>query len=381
MSIKKIKYIFIRFDKYFIIKIAGKRRTPVILLIRKGKGIVIHMKKITIQDIARRARVAPSTVSLALNGNSRVADKTRARVLAVAHKLHYMLNPAGQTLKKNTSRIILFVVGLKTSFDGNPVVYKVFDGVLEEACAMGYQVMWGRFLLHESSFESCLAYNPCGLITVSLNRDILSRVRKYQPNVVIIEHPDDMAGVDYICVDNFEAGYLAGQRLAALGHRMIYFMTGRAGGRLELLRREGFFKALAEAGIHSKPDWIHHTDGYSIQAGYQAACNLFSAGPLPTAVFMSSGDETACGFVQACRDHGIRVPEDLSVVGFDNTMAAYCSPPLTTIGKPLAEFGRIAVRLIAQKAEGTLEGIPQKVLLPPAWLEGKSTAPCRQNQK
>ncbi|OGV69834.1 MAG: hypothetical protein A3K19_28945 [Lentisphaerae bacterium RIFOXYB12_FULL_65_16] len=332
------------------------------------------MSKVTIKDIARTAGVSLSTVSLALRGSPRVAPATRQRILDVVQRLQYTLNPAGQALKRGFSDMILFCFAEDMDFDLFPVVYKVFDGVLAEAARAGLEVLWSRLDRSDTALQRTAAYRPCGVVAIGLTPDSLGRVRRYSTNVVVIERPDDLADLDLVGVDNLAVGRLAATRITEAGHRRVACLTGKAGGRREAERVDGCLQVLREAGVRSPEKAVLTVDAYRAEAGQRAAAAVLARRSRPTAVFVAAGDPVACGLVQGLTERGLRIPADMSVVGFDGTVAAYCAPVLATVAQPLREFGAVAVRILIQKRDGVLVGMPQRVILPPSWSPGASLA-------
>ncbi len=328
------------------------------------------MGKVTIKDIAEKAGVAISTVSLTLNGGVKVAAATRGRVLAAVRELNYEADPAGRFLKKDASDILLFCVGWDLSFDTQPTMHKILDGALQEAQSCGMKVMWAKIGEDEKELASFLAYKPCGVIVVGLSHAIVRKLQKYTTNLVVIEAPDDLEGVDFVCVDNHAIGVLAADKLVAAGHRDLLFILGSHPSGQEMLRAVGFRKRLGELGVDCPTATVPlQPADYSMEAGFELGLSALKA-PFPSAVFVAGGDPVACGIVHACVQRGLRVPEDISVVGTDDTVGRYCCPRLTTISQPAVDFGRVALRLIEQKRAGAMIQAAQKVILPPAWVEG-----------
>ena len=136
-------------------------------------------------------------------------------------------------------------------------------------------------------------------------------------------------------------------------------------------RLQGYKNALQEANLDFKEDFVHIMSGYDVQDGYDAAVKMLNKKEKPDALFVF-GDMAACGALRAFAKMGIKVPEDISVIGYDDSAAHFSTPRLTTVAQPLNEIGKIAVRLALRKSEGTMEGLPQKILLPPKLIQGET---------
>lgn len=300
----------------------------------------------SIKDIARLAQVAPSTVSRALAGSDRISDDTRRRVQTIAQELGYTPSQAARSLVTGASQSIAVVAPSLA----DPFLAAVMAGIERESLAAGYHLVVastsgdaGREI---EGVRMVLGQQPDGLIVLS------SRAGKaYQEVLPGLDIPvvfvnSDQPGeqVFSIATDNEHGGWLATRHLLDLGHRGIAYLGGPAQGRSQQARAAGYRRALQEAGLGFDPQRMLAGDG-SIAAGRRALVEL-TGQPLaqrPTAIFCYN-DLSALGLLAEAHRQGLRLPDQLSVVGFDNVPYAELSlPPLTTVDQRKEELGRLAV--------------------------------------
>jgi LacI family transcriptional regulator len=336
-------------------------------------------KKPRIKDVAARAEVAPSTVSFVLNGDPRVAPATRARVLKIIEEMNYRPNPHAKSLGARKSRMIAFA---SRDYTGFRFVSGIVEGAVRAATAVGMHLVWLPPAGEEDAYESMFDYGPVGVICPSPEPKQLRKIARRFPRVVVIERPAECDGWDFVGMDNVEGGRLATQHLVERGHRRIACLTGPFMEELESARTEGYRRALDAAGVEVDSSLVLNMPGYGIGDGEAAAKRFLESDAPPTAFFANS-DLAALGILRYCRDKGIRVPEDVSVVGFDDVQAEYGAPPVTTIAQPFAEYGRSAVRLLNYREEmaDEEEYISQKIMLAPKLVERASTGPAPADRR
>jgi LacI family repressor for deo operon, udp, cdd, tsx, nupC, and nupG len=329
------------------------------------------------EDIARLANVSVATVSRALAGSPRVTAETRRRIEALVAQTGYVVNHAAAGLRLQRSRQVLVLLPTIA----NPFFSDVVLGIEDAAQQAGFSVLIASTGgLRER--EDVLA-RP--LLTGAVDGLILLTGRK--PGVVdsqeldrrIVALSERIAGLAVVTTDNVAASHAAAAHLIVLGHRRIGHIGGPAGNILSADRQRGYRAALAAAGIAFDGRLVAAGD-FTFAAGAEAMRRLLAATPAPTAVTCAN-DELAIGAIGAARAAGLRVPRDLSVVGFDDIQfAAAFDPPLTTIRQSRREMGARAMALLAD----VLEGRPparRRVLLPYALvLRGSTAAPLRPDQ-
>jgi DNA-binding LacI/PurR family transcriptional regulator len=300
----------------------------------------------SIKDIARLAQVTPSTVSRALSGSGRISDATRRRVQTIAQELGYTPSVAARSLVTGASQTF----GILAPTLSDPYVAAVMGGI-EAACLdAGYHLVVastaGNPRREIEAFRVVMGQQPDGLIILSARaghayEQVLKGV---EAPVVFINSTQPGERVFSIATDNEYGGWLATRHLLDLGHRRIAYLGGPTAGRSHQARAAGYRRALQEAGLRFAPELVLPGDG-SLAAGRAALARLLAqnANGRPTALFCYN-DLSALGLLAEAHRRGLRLPDDLSVVGFDNVPYAEISlPPLTTVDQRKEELGRLAV--------------------------------------
>jgi LacI family repressor for deo operon, udp, cdd, tsx, nupC, and nupG len=297
------------------------------------------------EDIARLAGVSVSTVSRALAGSPKVTGDTRARIEAAVRRTGYVVNQVAQGLRLQKSRQLLVLLPTIA----NPFFAEVVQGVAEAAGAAGHGVLVGST---EGSVprelelaRQLLTGGVDGLILLTgrLPAGLAGPLGRGQ--VVAVSESLAGARVPTVGIDNAAAAATAVAHLRGLGHREIAHIAGPPGNVLSVERARGWRAALAPV----VPDDAVAGD-FTMASGEAAMHILLARVPRPTAVFCAN-DEMAIGAIRAIRTAGLRVPADISVVGFDDiSFAAFADPPLTTIRQPRRQFGRAAVAVLLDGA-------------------------------
>lgn len=322
-------------------------------------------RDITIIDVAKEAGVSHATVSRVINNKDIVKPSTRQRVMKAMDKLGYQANVQARALAGGSSKVIgLLVHGL-----GNPYIGQLTHGIDEECNRVHYDMMLyttRRQSSKEAGYANLLMKGVTdGLLIILPQRpdSYLDFLREKEfPYVLVDYRSEDERDSSVIC-NNFRGAYRAVEHLWELGHRRIACITGPEDTHSGQERLKGYQQALTDKGLPIDPALIARSDFMQL-GGFQAAGRLFdSLMEAPTAVFACS-DLMALGCIDAARARGLRVPDDLSVVGFDDIpQASYLHLPLTTVHQPLAEMGRIATRMLLDKIQNP-DQLPQKIELP-----------------
>lgn len=328
----------------------------------------------TLLEVAALAGVSISTVSRIVNGTVSVSDEKREAVERAIAELNFTPNALAQSLKRGRSMTVGVVTPLVIGLSINDTM----EGIDTGLSGTGYVslIVTAHFDPREE-MERCrllLSRRVDGLIVVSssLDTDSVCSLAQSVP-VVTIGRAVAAPNVLSMTIDNESGGYLATRHLIDIGHRRIVHVTGRKDRASAADRLGGYRRALAEAGIPFDPKLI--VDGsYTELSGVAAVAHLFEVGTDFTAIF-AANDQSAAGVALALHRRGIRIPDDVSLVGFDDTNAArYAVPPLTTVRVPQFEIGQLAVRglldLIAGKNTAVAASLPQLVVR-------ESTARCR----
>ncbi|WP_231685965.1 LacI family DNA-binding transcriptional regulator [Arthrobacter sp. ZBG10] len=318
----------------------------------------------TMHDVAAAAGVSQATVSLVLNQASggRFSEETRVRVQDAVQELGYRTNAHAKTLRDGVSGIIGF---LGDAVATTPFAGKIIEGAQERAWEDGLLLLTmntgGNKALETASLDSMLSYKVAGVVYAGMyhRRLDVPEALSGVPSVVL-NSQDRQRRLPSVAPDEELGGYTATRRLLDAGHRrvaMINIETLESELPAAVGRFNGYVRALAEAGVPANPDLVRFGSGNELD-GFTHTMELMRGGHPPTAIFCAN-DRTAWGAYQAASELRISIPDDVSIVGFDNqeTLAPHLRPGLTTLELPFIEMGRRAVDLILQGAEpdGTVE--------------------------
>ena len=302
---------------------------------------------VTIVDVAREAGVSYTTVSRVLNNKQNVRPETRERVLAAMTRLGYVVDQRARSLAGGRSQVIgLLVHDLGTSYIG-----EIIRGIDSELASAQYDLLHyttHRRKTRESAYVTMLTRGLADGLLLVLPRDpgaYLETLREHRFPHVLIDHRGVDEVTPAVAASNRQGAESATKHLITLGHRRIGFVTGAMDQICAQDRLQGYKNALEGHGIRFDPDLVYEGDFFQ-PLGYQAADALLSLPDRPTAIF-ASNDVSAFGVMEAVRDHKLRIPEDVSVVGFDDIpQAAHVHPALTTVRQPLEEMGRVSTRML-----------------------------------
>lgn len=332
------------------------------------------------KDVAKRAGVSASTVSHVMNGTRNVSEETREGVLLAIRELEYRPNLLAKGLKTRKT----FTVGLLISDIQNPFFTSVVRGVEDVALSRGYHLFLcntDEDQAREDEYITELVKKRVdGLIVASSAPRYNHASRLQAENVPFVFMDREVEGVDAdaICVDNRRGMRLIAEHLAALGHERIAMISGpldRVSGH-EPYR--GLKEALEEIGSVLDDSLVRFGD-FRTSSGQEGATELLGISPHPTAL-VTANNQMTLGALLAIREMGMRVPEDVSVVGFDDAeWAPLVSPPLTTLAQPTYELGVGAMKLLLDRIEGS-DGDMKRVLLEPDLMVRRSTAPPEDSQ-
>ena len=337
-------------------------------------------QEISISDIARVAGVSHTTVSRALRESPLISVDTRERIQRLAQDMGYTPNAIAQSLQMQRTRMIGLVV---TSID-DPFLSDILKGVEEVTRAAGFSVLLSAThndpdqemaiieTLHRRRVDGMLVASS--RITAKYKKR-LDHIRV--PTVLINSQAESQDNLlHWVAVDDPAGAQLAVEHLLQLGHRSIGYLGVSCRPRSNQQRLQGYQNALERAGMSCRDDWIVIAPGTEasheedVIAGQASLPCLLDAGI--TAIFCYN-DMVAIGALIACQERGIAVPQELSVVGFDNIrMASYVTPPLTTIHQPKVELGHLATEVMLD----LLQNRPGKNhILQPALVTRASTSP------
>jgi LacI family transcriptional regulator len=316
-------------------------------------------QKATLKDVAHLAKVSVVTASNVLNHRHNVSQETRERVMNAVTRTGYTANIVAKGLAGGrTNTLGVLIPDLATQYMGEIVL-----GVSDEVRRAGMEMLISTALdtNRERNQLHFLQGITDGLILIlpHTDDDEIQIAGQDGKPIIMIDHRGSTIKLPAVDTDNYAGGRMATEHLLGLRHERIGFISGLYEASLARLR--GYKEALVNAGLPFDNDLV--VEGNFLQPGGFAATNqLLSLAKPPTAIF-ASNDLTAFGALEAIKEHGLRVPKNISVIGFDDIpMASQVFPPLTTVRQPLAEMGRAAVRMMIAKLRG-VEPPSQRITL------------------
>lgn len=328
---------------------------------------------VTIKDVAKQAGVSISTVSRVINNSKPVSNEIRQRVLAVIKETGYVPNPVARSLVTKKSQLIgVIVPDISNFFMG-----ELLNGIEEIGKMYQYDILlcnsYGEMEEELRYINLLKSKQVAGIIFVSWKLDELHVKAIEEGNVPAVYMGKNVKDFDVnsVSINNFEAAYEMTKYLVAKGHEKIGFIRSSIDDDLvDSERFKGFKKGLEEKGLSIDMDFVKEGDMTS-ESGYFLMNQIIDSKKVPTAIFATS-DEVAVGVMSAAMDRGYKVPEDISVAGFnDIKLASIYRPALTTIKQPIYDMGAVSIRMVVKMAEG--ETLPEKrVELPYELIERQS---------
>ena len=329
----------------------------------------------TIDDIARLANTSKSTVSRVLSGNDRVNKNTRDKILEVIDKYNYRPNSVARSLASGKMDVVSVIVPNLL----NPFYSTVVWHIERELYNNGYYMFLycsndntekERMCLeitHQNNFAGCIILSPIGI-------DYLNEYSsKLKCPVILLNRSFDGFPGDILTVNNFEAAYAATKHLIELGHRKLAVLSAETFAYTHRKRLQGFLQALDDNGIPSREEFIF-TGDLSFEGGNSIGEQILSMHQdMPTAVFCTS-DMLAIGMMQTLKLGGVRIPQEISVIGFDDIPPAqFAGIDLTTIRQPYEQIGVLAVQMLIQRIQNA-EGPRRHITLNCELIRRHSTA-------
>jgi LacI family transcriptional regulator len=329
----------------------------------------------TIEDVAKRAGVSAMTVSRVINNSGYINDKTRARVQQAIAELGYVPNALARSLRfKQTKTLALVLTDIT-----NPFFTTMARGVEDTASAQGFTVMFcntDESMIEEAKYLNVLAQKQVDgvlLVPAFCSPDSVTFLRERNIPFVVLDRRIPDIQVDTVRCDSEEGGYQLTLHLLNLGHRQIAALNGPLEATTAADRLEGYRRAFAEAGLH-EPEALILTGGFTIDSGYEMAQHALANTPRPTALF-AANNFIAVGAYRAIRDAGLGIPDEVSLVSFDDISATMVLDPfLTEVGQPAYEMGRQATLLLLERLAGIGAAEPQDIVMPTRLIVRRSTA-------
>ncbi len=321
--------------------------------------------RITLADVAQAAGVSLSTASRALtNASHPMSQRTRRAVVEAAHHLGYRPNLVARSLRAARS----LTLGIIVETIASPFTPLIIRGIQDYIDEFGYHGIilnanWDPEM-ETAAIDRLSERQVDGFILVESYIRSSEQIAEIsdKPHVFVLRLFNALCPAS-VLEDNQHGAYLAIQHLLGLGHRRIGFVNGSLAWSAAPVRQQGYVDALSHAGIKVDPRLISHPDDWLEEDGYKGTQQLLEQEAPPTAIF-AGNDVLALGAIYAIQDAGMRVPQDIAVVGYDNReLTMHVRPRITTIETPCMEMGRISAKVLLKMIEGQMEE-PDPILVP-----------------
>ena len=324
------------------------------------------MRHVTIKDVAKALNCSISTVSRAFNDKYDIRPETREKILKVALEMDYSPNPIAQKLTKKRT----YNIGIVVPEFINPFFPEVIIGIQDVLLKKGYQV-----LIMQSNEDSdnelenikTLEHNFVDGIILSLSKDshnieyLRSLIEKEYP-IVLFNRIIDSLPVSKVVFDDYKWAFFATEHLIQQGYKNIIHLSGPKNNTLSNNRAKGFIEAHRKYGKNVSNDQIVET-GFLIEDGERIMNSLIQSGKLPDGIF-AVNDPTALGAMKVLKRNGIKIPQEIGIVGFSETpMAELVQPSLTSVVQPTHQMGEVTAELLLKKIESKSFHIPETVVL------------------
>lgn len=336
---------------------------------------------VTIYDVAKKAGVSIATVSRVLNKSSAVSDRTRRQVEEAIEELNYAPNFIASALTKKST----LTLGLLIPDITNPFFSELARGVEDASNDFGFNIIicnTDYSLEKEATYISLLKQKSVDGFIISTayynDKNIIELLKDNVPLVLLGRDIDcsEEYPMDAVVSDNIKGGYIATKHLIDLGHEKIACLLGPAKIKVNLEREKGYLKAMKEAKLKVYKEILTHGD-FKLEFGYKETLKIFK-GPIRPTAFVAGNDLTALGVMRALKAIGLSVPQDVSVVGYDNIILAEMSdPPLTTVNQQMQKMGYLATELLIKRIKGE-RNAGKKVVLDINLVVRKSTSEAIQ---
>lgn len=324
------------------------------------------VKSVTIKDIAKVANVSYATVSRALSGSTEIGEETRERVIKICQEMGYTANYVARSMVMKETKLL----GLIVANIDNPFMSEMAYHIEMRAREHGYNLMLCNsshdLKLERNVFELLVSRQVDGIIIVPSSAETYNNIKHLiskVPTIFVSENLRDLPE-SYVSVDNYRGTHIGTEYLYSIGHRNILYFGQRKGSVTHQLRADGYIDACRELGIEPNVFASNYTLS-SVQAGAQMAKQVFAQQPFPYSAIFAATDSLALGVLAAADEAGIRIPEDVSLMGFDNIL--YTDLPrirLTTIEQPKKTMAMAAVDILLQKLTDESSGYSHRILMP-----------------
>lgn len=325
------------------------------------------MKKITIKDIAKKAGVSKATVSMVLNNYDRIAEKTREKVLNIVKEMHYYPHESARMLAKKKSDAIAFVSARFAA----PFISNILDAIEQRAFAVNKYIHGiipfstrNEKEVKEELLRRILYSRKADVVivlTLKPDDEIIKEYNQRKMPIILIEN--DMPGTHSIRVDNYKGAYKATESLITKARKNICLITGITNppenmdiNPTAIERKKGYEDAMHNLNVSFDEKNIEYIEHYTFDEGRTALDNFIKKNPNIDAIFCAAGDLVAMGVMKRAQELGIRIPDDLAIIGYDDIMAAkLLNPPLSSVRQPIEEIGKLAFDIAVDAMEEKLK--------------------------
>lgn len=328
--------------------------------------------------MAARLGCSQTTISRVLSGQGdkyRISDETVKRVLAEAQRCNYTPSLVAQSLRKNKTNSI----GLLIPSVANPFFADMASVIIAEAHARHFTTIVVDMMEDGSNQDEAVAAvlsrQVDGIIVIpcAANSTLLEEINNNVIPVVLVDRYYEEAPLSYVTTNNFKGGLQATELLISNGHKRIACIQGVPETMPNTMRVRGYRKAMEEAGLESFE--VIRGNEFSVQNGYLETKMLLGSTPCPTAIFALS-NTILLGAIKAIREAGLRIPEDISIISFDNNKYLdYMVPPIHRVSQPVEDMAKLASRILFEKIAGIAVPEVTRIALAPVLVTGASVAP------
>ena len=314
------------------------------------------MSQVTIREIAKKLNVSKMTVSRVINNSPGVSEERRKQIQEAIKEMGYIPNAKARSLARGRSNLIgVFVPDIYSEW-----ISPLFLGIGEEANHSDFQILlrstgYGMTFTHEESHFFVDSGLVDGVIVASwlVSQSYIKKISRKRIPVVVIDGFKRTSKISWISCQDNEGAIEAVKHLASLGHKKIAFIGGGEKSYLGKQRLEGFLEGVKLTGLQQEDIIVEHGD-LTLESGKNVSKKILTQENLPTAVFAAS-DPMAIGVLQTAHEMDLHIPDDLSVIGFDDTLANAAIPPLTTIKRDYTRMGKTAVRILLDQIKGNFD--------------------------
>ena len=334
----------------------------------------------TMKQVAEKAGVSTTTVSHVINNTRVVSEDARERVLSVIQELRYIPSAVARSLKNDRTHTI----GMMIPNNSNPYFAELIQGIEDASFELGYNIIlcnsYDDPKKQAAYIRVLMEKRIDGLILVSSgsDEDLSTLLANEVIPKVLVDREVTGVAADLIEADHVQGAYEATRYLISLGHKRIACVAGPdtllpSGGRVA-----GYQRALKEAGITVCDNLIVHSD-FTSEGGFNAFQKLLALNPKPTAIF-ASNDLMAIGGICAANQAGVKIPQDLSVIGYDDiALASFSTPPLTTIAQPKYQIGQLTAKTLVERIGNPDSEVRRKMLTPELVIRQSTSQPAESN--